>query len=183
MVALKMDGEWLADSDPGSPIRIMVPGLPANQWVSQLATITVGGGSAQAPESPTAEWTLTVDGAVSSELSIEFADLASMDTVVLEEVVKLTKSGESTHSYEGVLLSELFDLAGVDSAAQTLTATASDGYSASIPLADLGTEAMIALKADGEWLAEADPESPIELVVPGLPANQWISMLASLTLE
>jgi DMSO/TMAO reductase YedYZ molybdopterin-dependent catalytic subunit len=183
MVALKMDGEWLAESDPESPIRVMVPGLPANQWVSQLATITVEGGSAPAPESPTAEWTLTVDGAVSSELSIDYADLASMDTVVLEEVVKLTKSGESTHSYEGVLLSDLFDLAGVDSAAQTLTATASDGYSASIPLADLGSEAMVALKADGEWLAEADPESPIELVVPGLPANQWISMLASLTLE
>jgi DMSO/TMAO reductase YedYZ molybdopterin-dependent catalytic subunit len=183
MVALKMDGEWLAESEPDSPIRIMVPGLPANQWVSQLVSITVEGGSAAAPEAPTAEWSLTVDGAVSSELTLDYTELTGMDTVVLEDVVKTTKRGESTHSYEGVLLSDLFDLAGVDSAAQTLTVTASDGYSASIPLTDLGSEAMVALKADGEWLAEADPESPIELVVPGLPANQWISMLVSLTLE
>jgi DMSO/TMAO reductase YedYZ molybdopterin-dependent catalytic subunit len=183
MVALKMDGEWLADSEPDSPIRIVVPGLAANQWVSQLVSITVEGGSAAAPAAPTAEWTLTVDGAVSSELTLDYAELTSMDTVVLEDVEKVTKRGTSTHSFEGILLSDLFDLTGVDSAAQTLTATASDGYSASIPLADLGSEAMVALKTDGEWLAEADPESPIELVVPGLPASQWISMLTSLTLE
>jgi len=183
MVALKMDGGWLAESEPDSPIRLMVPGLAANQWVTQLTSLTVEGGSAAAPEAPTAEWTLVVDGAVSSELTLDYAELASMDTAVLEDVVKVTKSGESTHSFEGVLLSALFDLAGVDSAAQTLTATASDGYSASIPLADLGSDAMVALKADGEWLAEADPESPIELVVPGLPGSQWISMLVSIILE
>jgi DMSO/TMAO reductase YedYZ molybdopterin-dependent catalytic subunit len=185
MVALKMDGEWLAESDPESPIRLMAPGLAANQWVSQLASITVEAGAAAPPEAeaPTAEWSLTVDGAVSSELSLDYAELTAMDTVLLEDVVKTTKSGDSTHSYEGVLLSDLFDLAGADSAAQTLTATASDGYSASIPLADLGSDAMVALKEDGEWLAEADRESPIELVVPGLAANQWISMLVSLTLE
>jgi DMSO/TMAO reductase YedYZ molybdopterin-dependent catalytic subunit len=161
----------------------MVPGLAANQWVTMLTSLTVEGGSAAAPEAPTAEWTLVVDGAVSNELSLDYAELASMDMVSLEDVVKTSKRGDSTHSYDGVLLSTLFDLAGVDSGAQTLTATASDGYSASIPLADLGSDAMVALKDDGEWLAEADLEDPIELVVPGLPGNQWISMLVSLTLE
>jgi DMSO/TMAO reductase YedYZ molybdopterin-dependent catalytic subunit len=183
MVALKMDGEWLAESEPDSPIRLMVPGLAANQWVTMLTSLTVEGGSAAAPEAPTAEWTLVVDGAVSNELGLDYAELASMDMVSLEDVVKTSKRGDSTHSYDGVLLSTLFDLAGVDSGAQTLTATASDGYSASIPLADLGSDAMVALKDDGEWLAEADLEDPIELVVPGLPGNQWISMLVSLTLE
>lgn len=183
MVALKMDGAWLAESDPESPIRLVVPGLPASQWVGQLVSLTWEGGSAAVPEAPTAEWTLTIDGAVSSQQTLDYAELASMDTVVLEDVVKVTKRGESTHSYEGVLISELLELAGVDSAAQNMTATASDGYSATIPLADLGSDAMVALKADGEWLAEADPESPIELVVPGLSANQWISMLTRITLE
>jgi hypothetical protein len=103
--------------------------------------------------------------------------------VVLENVVKQTKRGDSIHNYERVLLSSLFDLAGVDSNASTLTATASDGYSSSIPLADLGTDATVALKEDGDWFAEADPKSPIELVVPGLPASQWVSMLVSMTLE
>ncbi len=183
MVALKMDGAWLAETDPESPIRLVVPGLPANQWIGQLTSLTLEGASAAVPQPPEAEWTLTVDGAVSSELTVEYAELASMDTVFLEDVLKVTKSGESTHSFEGVLLSELFDLAGVDPAAQTMTATASDGYSAEISLADLGSEAMVALKVDGEWLAETDPESPIQLVVPGLPASQWISMLTSITLD
>jgi DMSO/TMAO reductase YedYZ molybdopterin-dependent catalytic subunit len=183
IVALKEDGTWLAEADPESPIQLVLPGLPANQWVSQLASITVEGGGAPAAEAPTVDWTLTVDGAVSSVLSVDYAELANMDTVVLENVVKQTQRGESTHTYEGVLLSGLFDLATVDGAATTLTATASDGYSASIPLGDLGTDAIVALKDDGEWLAEADPESPIELVVPGLPAQQWVSMLVSLTLE
>jgi DMSO/TMAO reductase YedYZ molybdopterin-dependent catalytic subunit len=183
MVALKMDGEWMAEADPESPVELVLPGLPANQWVSQLVSITVEGGGAAPAEVPTVDWTLTMDGAVSNVLSLDYAELASMDTVVLEDVLKQTQRGESTHTYEGVLLSDLFDLAGVDSAATTLTATASDGYSSSIPLGDLGTEAMVALKDDGEWLAEADPESPIELVVPGLSASEWVSMLVSLTLE
>lgn len=183
MVALKMDGAWMAETDPESPVELVVPGLPANQWVSQLVSITVEGGSAAPAEAPVVDWTLTVEGAVSNVLSLDYAQLASMDTVVVENVLKQTQRGESTHSYEGVLLSDLFDLAGVESAATTLKATASDGYSSSIALADLGTEALVALKDDGEWLAETDPESPIELVVPGLSASEWVSMLVSLTLE
>ncbi|HJX39034.1 MAG TPA: molybdopterin-dependent oxidoreductase [Anaerolineae bacterium] len=192
MVALKMDGEWLVEADPESPIRLVVPGLPANEWVSQLVKISASTESAAEPESaeapeaseaPVVDWTLTVDGAVSNVLSLDYAELANMETAVVENVVKQTQRGESTHTYEGVLLSDLFDLAGVDSAATTLMATASDGYSSSIPLGDLGSEAMVVLKDDGEWLAEADPESPIELVVPGLSASEWASMLVSLTLE
>jgi DMSO/TMAO reductase YedYZ molybdopterin-dependent catalytic subunit len=183
MVALKEDGQWLAEADPDSPIQLVLPGLPGNQWVSQLVSITVEGGGAAPAEVPTAEWTLTVDGAVSNVLSLDYAELTSMDLTVLENVLKQTQRGESTHTYEGVLLSDLFALANVDGAATTLTAAASDGYSSSIPLADLGTEALVVLKDDGEWLVETDPESPIELVVPGLSASQWVSMLVSLTLE
>jgi len=183
IVALKEDGQWLAEADPESPIQLVLPGLPGNQWVSQLVSITVEGGGAAPAEVPTAEWTLTVDGAVANVLSLDYAELAGMDLTVLENVLKQSQRGESTHTYEGVLLSDLFALASVDGAAATLTATASDGYNSSIPLADLGTEALVALKDDGEWLAEADPESPVELVVPGLSASQWVSMLVSLTLE
>jgi len=183
MVALKEDGQWLAEADPESPIQLVLPGMPSNQWVSQLVSITVEGGGAAPAEVPTVDWTLTVDGAVANVLSLGYTELASMDLTVLENVLKQTQRGESTHTYEGVLLSDLFALASVDGAATTLTATASDGYSSSIPLADLGTEALVVLKDDGEWLAEADPESPIELVVPGLSASQWVSMLVSLTLE
>jgi DMSO/TMAO reductase YedYZ molybdopterin-dependent catalytic subunit len=183
IVALKEDGTWLAEADPESPIQLVLPGLPASQWASQLVGITVEGGGTAPVEVPAVDWTLTVDGAVSNVLSLDYAQLAGMNTTVLEDVVKQTRQGESTHTYEGVLLSDLFDLATVNDGATTLTATASDGYSASISLADLGADAIVALKDNGEWLAQADPESPIQLVVPGLPSQQWVSMLVSLTLE
>jgi DMSO/TMAO reductase YedYZ molybdopterin-dependent catalytic subunit len=185
MVALKMDGEWLSESDPDSPIRLVVPGLPADKWVSQLVAIRAStqGAEPEVAEAPDVDWQLTIDGAVGSETTLEFADLAAMDTVLVEGVLMQTKSGNSTHDFEGVLLSSLFDLVGDSSEAEGITATASDGYAVSIAMADLSADAMVALKMDGEWLAEGDPESPIRLMAPGLPANQWISMLVSLTLE
>jgi len=94
-----------------------------------------------------------------------------------------TQRGESIHDFEGVPLTTLFDLVGTQSDAEGITATAADGYSASIAMADLGREAILALKMDGEWLAVSEPESPVRLVVPGLPANQWVGQLASIEVE
>jgi DMSO/TMAO reductase YedYZ molybdopterin-dependent catalytic subunit len=102
---------------------------------------------------------------------------------LLEGVVMETKRGESTHDFEGVPLTTLFDLVAVHSDAEGITATAADGYAVSMPMADLGRDAMVALKMDGDWLANSDPESPIRLVVPGLAASNWVSQLVSITVE
>jgi len=40
IIALKKDGEWIASRDKG-PIRIVIPGRPANFWVAQLIEIKV----------------------------------------------------------------------------------------------------------------------------------------------
>jgi DMSO/TMAO reductase YedYZ molybdopterin-dependent catalytic subunit len=181
IVALKSDGEWVATADEQhGPIRLVVPNKPANHWIFQLTNIIVEGAGALPPQ---AEWELSFEGAMDNERTFNFVQLSSQELVLLEGVVMETKAGESTHDFEGVPLVTLFDLVAAHEDAQAIAATALDGYTADISTSDLGKDAMIALKMDGEWLANSDPESPIRLVVPGLPASKWVSQLVSITVE
>ena len=181
IVALKMDGDWIAISDADhGPIRLVVPNKPSNHWVFALTNIIVEGAGALPPS---VEWELTIEGAVDNERTFNYAQVSGMETVLLEGVVMETKRGESTHDFEGVPLTTLFDLVAVGRDAESITALAADGYSVSIAMADLGRDAILALKMDGEWLAVSDPESPIRLVVPGLPASQWVAQLVMITVE
>jgi DMSO/TMAO reductase YedYZ molybdopterin-dependent catalytic subunit len=181
IVALKMDGEWISESDADhGPIRLVVPNKPSNHWIFQLDTIVVEGAGALPPQ---VDWQLSFEGAMDNERTFDYVQLSGQDLVLLEGVLVQTKKGESTQDFEGVPLSTLFDLVAVHGDVTSITATAADGYSATIPIADLGKDAVVVLKTDGEWLAVSDPESPVRLVVPGLPASQWVSQLASIVVE
>ena len=181
IVALKMDGDWITTSDPDhGPIRLVVPNKPSNHWIFQLEMIVVEGAGALPPQ---VDWQLSFEGAMDNERTFEYVQLSGQELVLLEGVLVQTKSGESTHDFEGVPLTTLFDLTAVRGDAETITATAVDGYSVTIAISDLGKDAMVAFKMDGEWLASSDPESPIRLVVPGVPASQWVSQLVSITVE
>jgi DMSO/TMAO reductase YedYZ molybdopterin-dependent catalytic subunit len=181
IVALKMDGEWIATSDPDhGPIRLVVPNKPSNHWVFALSDVIVEGAGALPPQ---VEWELAFEGAMDNERTFNYQQISGMEMELLEGVIMETRAGESTHDFEGVPLTTLFDLVAVHSDAQSITATAADGYSATIAMTDLGRDAILALKMDGEWLAVSEPESPIRLVVPGLPANQWVGQLVSITVE
>jgi len=181
IVALKMDGDWITTSDPDhGPIRLVVPNKPSNHWIFQLEMIVVEGAGALPPQ---VDWQLSFEGAMDNERTFEYVQLSGQELVLLEGVLVQTKSGESTHDFEGVPLTTLFDLTAVRGDAETITATAVDGYSVTIAISDLGKDAMVAFKMDGEWLAISDPESPIRLVVPGLPASHWVSQMVSITVE
>jgi DMSO/TMAO reductase YedYZ molybdopterin-dependent catalytic subunit len=41
IIALQVDGEWIAEDEDHGPIRIVAPEKPANHWLFQLTTITV----------------------------------------------------------------------------------------------------------------------------------------------
>jgi len=181
IVALKMDGEWIATSDPDhGPIRLVVPNKPSNHWVFQLQTIVVEGAGALPPS---VEWELAIEGAVDNERTFNYSQLSGLEAELLEGVVMQTKKGDSTHSFEGARVTTLFDLVGASGNAEGMTATAADGYSVSLSMTELGEDAIVALKMDGEWLAGSDPENPVRLVVPGLPASKWVSQLVRITVE
>lgn len=129
---------------------------------------------------PKVDWTLGVSGAVSSPLSLSFADLADMEQTDLSDILMEKSLGEdTTGDWSGVALTDLLDKAGAGEYV-SITAVAGDGYAIEISKDEL-EGAIVALKENGEWIAEADPDhGPIRLVCPHTPANRWVFSLMEL---
>ncbi len=193
IIALKMDGTWIADDKDHGPIRLVVPGKPANHWLFQLTDIVVEESAIASPTPrppketatpvPTATNTpapaaaggsveIVVNGKVSTELKLTLADLKGLGPTTIQ--APHPKSGE-VGTYEGVLLSGIMEKAGAAADATTLVATASDGFSAEIPYADLTgcKDCMISFNDKGE----------VQLVMPGMASKAWVKGIAQLTLK
>jgi hypothetical protein len=94
------------------------------------------------------------------------------------EVVTITaehpKSG--TAEYEGVRLSELFELVGIKDGATTLVITADDGFSAEVSLAEV--------KAVADCLLGfTETPGKFKMVMPGLPSNTWVKGVVSIEVK
>jgi DMSO/TMAO reductase YedYZ molybdopterin-dependent catalytic subunit len=142
-----------------------------------LLAVTLAGCGAAAPK---VEWTLGVSGAVTSPLSLSYAELAGMPQTDLNDILMEKSTGEdTTGDWSGVALAELLDKAGAGEYV-SITAVAGDGYAIEISKDEL-QDAIVALKENGEWIAEADPDhGPIRLVCPYTPANRWAFQLLEL---
>jgi len=139
-----------------------------------LSLAACGGGA------PKVDWTLGISGAVSSPLSLSFADLADMKQTDLSDILMEKSVGEdTTGDWSGVALADLLEKAGAGEYV-SITVVAGDGYAIEISRDEL-QDAIIALKENGEWIAEADPDhGPIRMVCPHTPANRWVFSLMEL---
>ena len=126
------------------------------------------------------DWTLDITGAVSSPLALTYAELVDMPQTDLSDILMEKSLGEdTTGNWSGVALSELLDNAGAGEYV-SITSVAGDGYAIEITKDEL-QDAIVALKENGEWIAEADPDhGPIRLVCPHTPANRWVFQLMEL---
>ena len=80
----------------------------------------------------------------------------------------------------GVPLDEIATKVGADPQYVTILAKGDDGYEILISKNEL-KGAIIALKMDGNWIAEKDKaHGPIRLVCPDTPANKWIYALVEI---
>jgi len=129
---------------------------------------------------PAVDWTLDVSGAVSDPLTLSYADLAGMPQSELGDILMEKSLGEdTTGDWSGVTLDQILADAGA-SEYVSITAVAGDGYAIEISKDEL-QDAIVALKENGEWIAEADPDhGPIRLVCPHTPANRWVFQLQAL---
>src|SRR5690606_29536234 len=106
---------------------------------------------------------LTFTGLFSSETALDEAGLRTL------EVVKITATHpkKGPQDYEGVKLNTLLDMIGIKDGAATLVFTASDGFSAEVPLADVRScpDCMVSFT-----------ETPGELfmVMPELSSSTWV---------
>ena len=139
--------------------------------VLSLVVVLVGCGSAP----PKVDWELGVSGAVSDPLTLGYAELADMPQTDLEDILMEKSVGEdTTGSWSGVLLSEILGNAGASAEYASITAIAADGYAVEISSEET-QDGIVALKENGEWISEADPDhGPIRLVFPHTPANRWV---------
>ena len=141
-----------------------------------LAVGLAGCGSA----APRVDWDLSVSGAVSNPLTLSYAELAEMPQTELNEILMERSLGEDTiGDWSGVTLDEILKEAGAGEYV-SITAVAGDGYAIEISKDEL-QDAIVALKENGEWIAEADLDhGPIRLVCPYTPANRWVFQLMEL---
>lgn len=132
---------------------------------------------------PKVDWTLAVDGAVDTPLTLSYADLVASPQVDLTDILMQKSLGENeTASWSGVALDEILAQAGAGEFA-SITATAADGYAIEITRDEL-QDAIVALKKDGAWITKAEPDKgPIRLVCPETPANRWVFQVQTLTIN
>ena len=153
-------------------------------WVIGLVLLAaLAGGCSQGSGAPKMEWTLQISGAVSKPLELSYADLADREQVSLENVLMRKSQGEdTTNTWEGPALESILREAGISGKATGVTAIAADGYAIQMTLADLNN-AIIALKQDGQWIADDKDHGPLRLVAPDKPANHWLYQVTDLVVE
>lgn len=156
IVALKENGEWIADADPDhGPIRLVCPYTPANRWVFQLMELQVNAEAAGVPD----DAALKITGMVETEVGWSEEKIRSMDSIEAEST---NKEGE-TSTYTGVRISDLLSKAGPTGEATTLVFVADDGYSAEVPLADI--------EACADCIVSFRNQGGFSIVAPGFAGN------------
>ena len=132
-------------------------------------------------------WKVTIGGMVSNPLSFTYDELAALPQV--ERVVTLTCVSNDVGAdlignatWQGVLLADLLEKAGVDPAAEQVYSTSLDGWTCGFPLSVAldGRDAMIAIGMNGKPLP-LEHGFPARLVVPGLygyvSATKWLQSI------
>lgn len=127
---------------------------------------------------PKVDWNLTISGAVSNPQTVSYKELSKMPQTDLKDVFMDKSTGEDTvGSWSGVLLSDLLSQSGASEDFVSVTALAADGYAIEITRDEL-ENAIVAMKEEGEWIQNSDPEhGPIRMVCPQTPANRWVFQL------
>jgi DMSO/TMAO reductase YedYZ molybdopterin-dependent catalytic subunit len=150
IVALKENGEWIAEADPDhGPIRLVAPHTPANRWVFQLMELQVNSEAAGVPD----DTAFKITGNVQTKLGWTGKKQRSMDTIEAEST---NKAGE-TKTYTGVRISDLLSKADPKGDATILILVADDGYTAEVALVEVQecADCIVAFRNQGRALASS----------------------------
>lgn len=139
------------------------------------------------PRIDVADWKLTIDGMVDRPLEISWNDLLSRPQV--ERVITLCCVSNDVGGryignavWQGVLLADLLEEAGVRPEAEQVFSRSLDGWTCGFPVSQAldGRDAMVAVGMNGEPLTILHG-FPARLVVPGLygyvSATKWLSSI------
>ncbi|MGA2112911.1 MAG: molybdopterin-dependent oxidoreductase [Anaerolineales bacterium] len=150
------------------PLRLVGSGLQDSQMIGKVQMIQLQLPSATAtptagPSPSSGPVALAITGAVNQNLNLTDADLHAMPVVTVSTTAPKQSAAQN---FSGVLLSDLFNKAGVKAGATTAVFTASDGYSTEVSLSDIDacSDCMLAFNATpGSYSA----------VMPGMEGPNW----------
>ena len=129
-------------------------------------------------------YTLTVSGLVNNELMLSYDEVVN-DYQNFEKVVKLNcvEGWSVTILWEGVLIEDLIEMAGVDPKATTVIFYAYDGYSTSMPLDYIVDKSILmAYKMNNVTLPPARG-FPFQLVAESKWGYKWIKWITEIELS
>jgi DMSO/TMAO reductase YedYZ molybdopterin-dependent catalytic subunit len=155
--------------------------LFARYVIIMLGALLVIGLAGCGGGAPKVDWDLEISGAVGKPLTLSYSELVKMPQVDLKDILMEKSLGEDeTGAWSGVSLAEILSQADVSDSYVSVTALAADGYAIEITKDEL-QDAIVALKKDGEWITDAEPDKgPIRLVCPQTPANRWVFQLQTI---
>lgn len=132
---------------------------------------------------PRVDWAVSIEGSVGGPFNFTYRELVGMSQTNLNDLSLQESPGEiEIASWSGVPVEHLFREVGITEYSK-VTAMAADGYAVEISREELA-DAIIALKKDGAWIINVEPEmAPVRLVCPEAPASRWVSQLESLRIE
>jgi hypothetical protein len=163
---------------------------PTQAAPSASSPLVVDDGTLAAGEkiaSPKGEVVLTMTGDIGAankgkKLELDLASLESMRRVRLEAAEPFLKRRVM---FEGVLLSDLLEVAGVPDSASKVSLTALDDYKVDFTVDDVrSSQMLLATKADGKHMP-VDRSGPIRIVFPdssslGRNPDLWIWSVSSM---
>jgi hypothetical protein len=129
----------------------------------QTADTTATSDSSQEPASSSnagASGSIVFSGLIDYPMTFTALDMDYMDWVTVTADDPQLGSTE----YEGVKLSDIFSYVGVQSDATALAITGSDGTTAEVTLADISSDALLAVADDGS----------LSTVMPGMASEAWV---------
>jgi DMSO/TMAO reductase YedYZ molybdopterin-dependent catalytic subunit len=147
--------------------------VPPGQYLTDDFPVLSAGPT---PDTPRAEWSFTVDGAVDQARSWSWAEFLALpaDTITVD-IHCVTKWSKLDTSWKGVSVDTL--LAEAQISGGYVTAWSDGGYTTNLPLADVtGGRAWIAYEYDGQPLP-AEHGGPARLLVPHLyfwKSAKWV---------
>jgi len=160
----------LADTEDG--FMTIMPGFEGMTWVKDVVSISFAGGTvAAADDGRDMEGDLVISGKVDFVMPFKLAELRDLDVITINT---MHPKKEEMVDYEGVRLNDLLDMAKPQADAETLTLTASDGYSIDVPLADV--------RACVDCLVAFDEDS-VKTVMPGLESMNWVKDLVAIEVK
>lgn len=149
--------------------------LPPGQYLTdRFPVLHVG----DVPDYEPGEWDLTIFGLVDKPFKVGLDELKALPSANLTfDIHCVTKWSKFDTTWTGVLVRDLFEMAGVQADATHVMEHAEFGYTTNVPLADITVDnAIVAYAYEGEEI-EAIHGGPVRIVIPHLyfwKSAKWV---------